>query len=146
MNRDDLRQLAQIRLREARALLKNRSNHGAYYLCGYVIECGLKACIAKQTKMYDFPDKETVNKSYTHDLSRLVKVSGLERDLDSEMTKDTTFALNWAIVKDWSEENTATWTPSQAGTYTIVVRASTITDDSIPPQQPIAGMTCTIGE
>jgi len=105
MNRDDLRQLAQIRLREARALLKNRSNHGAYYLCGYVIECGLKACIAKQTKMYDFPDKETVNKSYTHDLSRLVKVSGLERDLDSEMTKDTTFALNWAIVKDWSEES-----------------------------------------
>jgi hypothetical protein len=51
----------------------------------------------------------------------------------------------WHVIKEWSEDNTAAWTPSQAGTYTIVVRASTVADDSTPSQQPIAGITCTIG-
>jgi len=69
MNRHDLRELALIRLREARVLLKNGNYEGAYYLCGYVVECGLKACIAKQTRRYDFPDKKTVDESYTHDLT-----------------------------------------------------------------------------
>ena len=35
------------RLREARALLGVRCWSGAYYLAGYAIECGLKACIIK---------------------------------------------------------------------------------------------------
>ena len=52
----------------------------------------------------------------------------------------------WHIIKDWSEDKTATFTPNQAGTYTIVVRASTTADDSIPPHQPIAGLTCTVGD
>ena len=50
MNRYDLRKLAKIRLKEAQILLKNGNYDGAYYLSGYVVECGLKACIAKGTK------------------------------------------------------------------------------------------------
>ena len=105
MNRDDLIELARIRLKEAQTLLKNRNYDGAYYLCGYVVECGLKACIAKQTKQYDFPDKNTVNQSYTHSLNTLVRIAGLERALDKEMKRDPKFGLNWAVVKDWSEES-----------------------------------------
>jgi HEPN domain-containing protein len=50
MNRTDLQQLAELRIKEARILLDGDSYSGAYYLAGYAIECALKACIAKRTK------------------------------------------------------------------------------------------------
>ena len=102
MNKDDFKNLAQIRIREANALLKNGRYEGAYYLCGYAIECGLKAYIAKKTKRYDFPDKKTVIDSYKHDLSSLVGTAGLELKLDKEIEKNSKFEVNWGIVKDWS--------------------------------------------
>ena len=85
-------------------LLKNRQYSGAYYLSGYVIECALKACIAKQTKKFEFPDKKTVMDSYTHDLEKLVKVAKLEKQLKS-LLNDPDFSLRWSMVKDWSEES-----------------------------------------
>lgn len=57
MNRADLQVLARLRLAEAKVLFDNRRYEGAYYLLGYAIECALKAYIAKQTKRYDFPEK-----------------------------------------------------------------------------------------
>ena len=105
MNRNDLRDIALLRLKEARVLLRSSNYAGAYYLCGYVIECALKACIAKYTKRYDFPDRKTVNSSYTHDLSTLVKVAGLETHLEVEARGDSIFEANWAVVKDWSENS-----------------------------------------
>ena len=53
-------------------------------------------------------------------------------------------ANGWNIIKDWSEDTTATWTPQKAGTVTVAVWANTIADDSVP-RRPIAGMTCMIG-
>lgn len=103
MNRSELKSLADLRLKEARALLNKRLYDGAYYLTGYAVECGLKACIAKKTKRYDFPDRRIVNDSYTHDLNLLIKVSGLQVDLEVEMRRDRDFEVNWAIVKDWNE-------------------------------------------
>jgi HEPN domain-containing protein len=103
MNRNELKELARIRLKEAGVLLKNGNYEGAYYLCGYVVECGLKACVAKQTRRYDFPNKKTVDESYTHDLTKLVKTAGLELDLEREMKLNPNFGVNWGIVKDWSE-------------------------------------------
>lgn len=103
MNRKDFQELANIRQREARVLLKNKNNEGAYYLCGYVVECGLKACIAKKTKRYDFPDKKIVDKSWTHDLTELVKTAGLELDLEKEIKNHQEFEVNWSVAKDWTE-------------------------------------------
>jgi hypothetical protein len=85
-------------------LLNNHKYSGVYYLSGYVIECALKACIAKQTKKFDFPDKKTVMDSYTHDLEKLVKVAKLEKQLKS-LLNDPDFSLRWSMVKDWSEES-----------------------------------------
>ncbi len=45
MNLVELRQLAEDRLRDAAALLAAGQFSGAYYLAGYAVECGLKACI-----------------------------------------------------------------------------------------------------
>lgn len=103
MNRDDFRNLARTRRREARLLLQHRNYDGAYYLSGYVVECALKACIARKTKRYDFPDKDAVNKSYTHNLTQLIGQAGLDLELSEQMDSDELFAVNWAVVKDWSE-------------------------------------------
>jgi HEPN domain-containing protein len=68
MNRTDLQEIAEIRLRESKALLAAGLFDGTYYLAGYAVECALKACIAKRTQEHDFPDKKLVNDSHTHDL------------------------------------------------------------------------------
>ena len=52
-------------LKRQKALLDGGYPAGAYYLMGYAVECALKACIAKQTKRYDFPPKpSSVNAIY----------------------------------------------------------------------------------
>lgn len=104
MNRQDLQNLALTRLEEVEVLLNNHKYSGAYYLSGYVIECALKACIAKQTQEFDFPDKKTVMDSYTHDLEKLVKVAKLDKELRS-LLDDPNFSLRWLEVRDWSEES-----------------------------------------
>ena len=65
MNRKDLQRLTRLRLAEARVLLAAAKYDGAYYLAGYAVECALKACIAKQIKRFDFPDKKLVIDSHT---------------------------------------------------------------------------------
>lgn len=47
MNRKDLQELSKLRLKEAKLLIDNNSFDGAYYLCGYSVECALKAWIRK---------------------------------------------------------------------------------------------------
>jgi HEPN domain-containing protein len=66
MNRADLQRLSRLRIQEARSLFKLKHYSGAYYLAGYSVECALKACLARDTPRFDFPDKELVLKSYTH--------------------------------------------------------------------------------
>src|SRR5262249_10273775 len=56
MTRADLQQLSRLRRREARVLLDAGHSAGAYYLVGYAVECALKACIARSTRRYDFPE------------------------------------------------------------------------------------------
>jgi len=105
MNRDDLKELARIRLKDARVLLENGNYEGAYYICGYVVECVLKACIAKQTKQYDFPDKNIVSKVFTHKFEDLVGLAGLKRELEQEKKNNGIFQANWVIVTQWSAES-----------------------------------------
>lgn len=104
MNRSDLRRLAKLRIQEVKILLDHGCFEGAYYLAGYAIECGLKACIARQTKRFDFPDLELVRASYTHKLRDLIKVAGLQTDFQKEIKSNKSFETNWAVVKDWSEK------------------------------------------
>jgi HEPN domain-containing protein len=104
VNRADFQILARLRLEEARVLLGNGKQDGAYYLCGYSIECALKACIAKQTQQHDFPPRRA-QELYTHDLTRLLRFSELEPLLDSSRAQDPQLEANWATVKDWTEES-----------------------------------------
>jgi HEPN domain-containing protein len=121
VNRSDLQKLVRIRLAEARLLLQNGRYEGAYYLSGYAVECALKACIAKQVKKFDFPDKKTVIDSHSHNLEQLLSVSGLKQLHQNEMQNYPQFAVNWAVVRDWSS-STGTSLASPAlrrETYTL---------------------------
>ena len=103
LNRDDFKQLTNIRLKEAKLLLDNGKYDGAYYLCGYAIECALKSCIAKQTNKYDFPDKDTVNDSYCHDLKKLLGLAELTHPAKDERKRNKKLEVNWSIVIAWNE-------------------------------------------
>lgn len=104
MNREELQRISRQRRREAAALFRAGMFSGAYYLAGYAVECALKSCIAKQTKRYDFPNKRLANESWTHDLQKLVQLSGVWPDLEKAMKASRALELNWTIVKDWSED------------------------------------------
>jgi HEPN domain-containing protein len=103
MTRRELQQLARTRLRDARTLLRARRYDGAYYLCGYVVECAFKACIAKRTRRFEFPDRQVVERSWTHDPAKLLRAAGLEPALEAAMRADKVLERYWAIVKDWKE-------------------------------------------
>ena len=105
MNRDDFQQLADLRLKEARALLTAEFPDGAYYLAGYAVECALKACIAKRTQQHDFPDKRLVDKSHTHDVERLMDAAGLMDLLTNEIAGNQELELDWETVREWSEQS-----------------------------------------
>jgi HEPN domain-containing protein len=105
VDRKDLQELSRVRLKEAKALLTLELNDGAYYLAGYAVECALKACIARQTQRHEFPDNNKVRKSWTHSLSDLVNVAGLQDELQERTKKDFDFLTNWGIVASWSEES-----------------------------------------
>ena len=78
---------------------------GAYYLAGYAVECALKACIARGTQRHEFPDKKTVDASYTHNLRDLIKVANLELARSEEAKKDPLFRNHWDLVQQWSEHS-----------------------------------------
>ncbi len=78
---------------------------GAYYLAGYAVECGLKACIAKTTLRHEFPDKKRVDSSYSHNLDLLVRLAGLEDFRLNYFSRSPEFQKNWATVQLWSEES-----------------------------------------
>ncbi len=105
LDRNQLQTLAKLRVKEAKVLIDNKLYDGAYYLLGYSIECALKACIAKQTKRHDFPEKKRVNDSYVHDLERLLEVSGLKTNYTAEAKLNREFEVNWSTVKDWDESS-----------------------------------------
>jgi HEPN domain-containing protein len=122
MNRSDLQRLSSIRVKEAKLLLDNDYYDGAYYLTGYAVECALKACIARRTRRYDFPDKRSVMDSYVHDLEKLVRTAGLQGDLAVKSQTNPRFATNWSIVKEWNEDSRyGDWAkPDAEGLYNAV--------------------------
>jgi HEPN domain-containing protein len=103
MNRTDLQELAELRLRESKALLDAGFPDGAYYLAGYAVECALKACIAKRTREHDFPEKKLVNDSHTHNLKELLRLAELNIALDTVIAADTQMASALDKIQDWSE-------------------------------------------
>jgi len=104
VNRIEMRQLAEDRIADAAALLASGRWSCAYYVAGYAVECGLKACIARLTNQDDFPrDRKFVEECYTHHLDKLLKAAGLKPALDADTLAKPVLMGNWGVVKDWQE-------------------------------------------
>ncbi len=105
MNRADLKQLAEDRILDAEHLLAIGRWSACYYLAGYAVECGLKACIViRVEKMgFVFPDKKFADKCWTHELSQLLDQAELKDAFFDDKAAKPLLASNWEIVKDWNE-------------------------------------------
>jgi hypothetical protein len=114
MNRADLQLLSEARLADAEVLLRDGRWAAAYYLLGYAVECGLKACVARQFRQDEVPDKTIVNNFYTHQLDKLLGISGAKGALEARTAAEPGFQVNWNTVRDWSESSRYDHSTSEA--------------------------------
>lgn len=109
MDRKTFQKLAKERLADARALLGRKRWSGAYYLCGYAVECSLKACLLRHLGESDaiFSDEKKYLKElancWTHDLNRLEKLAGLEASFGAARAANPILARFWLLTSDWDE-------------------------------------------
>ncbi|RAI45298.1 hypothetical protein CH341_04705 [Rhodoplanes roseus] len=104
MRRSDLQAMAQAKLDDATILLAHGRFSNAYYLAGYAVELGLKACIAAQVNAETIPDKEFIKKIYSHVFPELIGLAGLAAEFKRRKDENPAFAANWAIVSEWSPD------------------------------------------
>ena len=78
---------------------------GAYYLAGYAVECGLKACIMAYVERTGiiFEDKKYSEKCWTHDLEALVVLADLEIVLQADCINAPALGGHWATTIEWAE-------------------------------------------
>lgn len=105
MTRKELQALTILRVREARLLLKNDCPDGAYYIAGYAAECAIKACIARRTIRYEFPDKKRAEQSWKHNFKELIAAAELTKVLGDDERQYPDLSANWAIVRKWKAES-----------------------------------------
>ena len=105
LSKQFLRELAIAKVSDAHFLLQHGRYANSYYLHGYGIELGLKACISRVFLAETIPDKRLVLDIYSHDLVRLAGMAGLTAALDARKLASVSFAANWATVANWSEES-----------------------------------------
>jgi HEPN domain-containing protein len=102
--RGDLQANAQAKLDDAMILLRRGRYSNAYYLAGYAVEIGLKACIAAQIDAETIPDKAFIRNIFSHQFRVLVGLAGLAGSLKDEEDKDQAFAANWALTSQWEPD------------------------------------------
>lgn len=105
MNRSEFQTLAEIRIKEAKALLDAQLWDGAYYLAGYAVECALKACILARVERTGiiFEEKKFAEKCWTHNLADLVDLAELDTARDAEAKAKPRFTTHWPAAVEWSE-------------------------------------------
>jgi HEPN domain-containing protein len=107
--REELKELARLRLREAESLYAARLFDGCVYLCGYVVELALKARICAILGVSDYPDKRAHFK--THDFDELKLLAGMQQEVT--VATNPVLFQNWSIATEWKPE----WRYQPAGTY-----------------------------
>jgi hypothetical protein len=105
ISRSQLQLMAQAKADDADLLFGHGRHSNAYYLFGYSVEIGLKACIARLFVADAMPDKNLTNKIFTHKIDDLVTIAGLKPRLDSERQINLAFKGHWSVVAAWTEES-----------------------------------------
>jgi hypothetical protein len=134
VNRLQWQQLAERWLVDAKALLDSRRWSAAYYLAGYAVECGLKACVLARVAASPevlFEDRKFSEKCWTHGVLELVKLAGLEAARVADARANPAFSRNWLFVKDWNER--ARYSPTSHHKARKLYSAFTDTANGVMP-------------
>ena len=110
MTRAGFQQLAATRAADAAALLAASRWSGAYYLAGYAVECGLKACVMKRVgaeeggMLFD-PDQGGFQRQHclTHNFQHLFAGADLWDQFCTEVAARRGLRDRWAIASQWTE-------------------------------------------
>jgi hypothetical protein len=107
-----LKQLAEVRLEEAKLLHNAGYYDGAVYLCGYVTELALKARVCKHLRLKEYPDSGVYKQKFrSHNPTELLLMGGLANAiyLDPKDKKRTKLFQNWTILTQWNETTNEGW-------------------------------------
>jgi len=104
VNRRDFPELSELNLQHAKALLDARLYSGAYYMCGYVVECALKACICKRINQYEFYPKEA-QKAWSQKFKDLISLAEVAEKIKDDRRVDETLNIHWKVAEGWSVES-----------------------------------------
>jgi len=99
--------LAAVRLREAEVLFDAALYDGSYYLCGYVVELALKACVCRHLGVDEYPEGEPNLKGLfrTHDFRSLELIAGLRSSIAAKRQASFAFDANWTLATSWKPED-----------------------------------------
>lgn len=102
VTRDELQRLARERLVDAQRLLDAQRYDIAAYLCGYVLEMALKACVCRRLRVHEYPEKELHGQFKTHVVDDLLLLAGLKDEVSSKKHRNL---QNWSVVSGWKPES-----------------------------------------
>jgi len=137
VNRLELQQLAEERLKDIEALLVGQRWAFAYYNAGYAVECALKACFLARMPLtgWVFQEKANIKDCLTHSFKELVKIAGLEDELSARQrlssANSDTFNANWAVALQW--DVTARYVPRTEAEARALYAALTHDPDGVIP-------------
>ncbi len=94
---DNLEKLIKERLEDAKVLFKAGRYGGAFYICGYAVELGLKKKICI-TLGWDEYSTSKCKDLKTHDFEVLLHFSGVEKHIKKSLMSE------WSIVMKWNSE------------------------------------------
>lgn len=104
----ELKNLCTDRLEDAKTLFKAGRYEGAFYLCGYVVEMGLKMRICQTLEWVGYPNTANEFKNFlsfkTHDLEVLLHLSGIETKVKAKFWSEWSSVISWNPEKRYSSE------------------------------------------
>jgi len=106
VNRLEFQAMAEERIVDARVLLAGGQWSAAYYLAGYAVECGLKACIVKRVEAAAgviFEDRKFSDRCWTHSIDELLKLAEVHIGHKADIATNPVLKDNWSVVQKWSE-------------------------------------------
>jgi HEPN domain-containing protein len=105
VKRQDLQALSQAKIDDAVLLSQSGRWGNAYYLAGYAVELGLKACISRQISADTIPDIAILKGVLTHEFDKLLGLAGLKDELRTEQKQSVDFSVNWGIASEWTPDD-----------------------------------------
>ena len=102
--REDFQKLSRMRRRDALSLLRDGRFSASYYYSGFSVECAVKACIAKATLEFEFPDKKRVEQAWKHGIAELVVAAGLKAQLKADRSANGSLDSHWRVIEKWDNE------------------------------------------